>query len=122
MSRTKRKENSGETLVEIMVSAFLFLLLMAVMQGAVSFCSNAQRKSGQLRSSNAAICGEMRKGQDTPGDINGAECDFSFKAISADGQTGNDVFKVKVQPQKKEISDGAGKTVTFYLYAGGGSP
>lgn len=127
MRRAKRSGNSGETLVEIMVSAFLFLLLMAVMQGAVTFCTNAQHKSAQLRSSNAEICGEMRGSMDTPG-TRIRDLEFSFVATSADGQqTGNRVFKVKnVELLKKTITDKEGKEVTFYLYgskqAGGGSP
>lgn len=63
MKKLRAKGSSGETLVEIMVSGLLFLLLMAVMQGAISFCSSAQQKSGQLRKTNAEICNTLRRSE-----------------------------------------------------------
>ena len=51
MKRKKDVSRSGETLVEIMVSAVVFLILVGILQGAIVFCSNAQRRSEQLRRS-----------------------------------------------------------------------
>ena len=123
MKKLKNRKNSGETLVEIMVSAALFLMMMAVMQGAISFCTNAQQKSKELRTSNAEICNNMRKG---PGLADNGSASLEFSAVSADGQTvGNKVFTVKSVLKKAEVSAGStGKTAVFYLFAGegGGSP
>ncbi len=66
MKGRKNRLNAGETLAEAMVSALLFLLMMALIQGAVSFCSNAQKKSARLREQNALICTQLR-GHDRPG-------------------------------------------------------
>ena len=33
---------AGESLVEVTVSAVIFLIMMAVLQGSISFCTNAQ--------------------------------------------------------------------------------
>lgn len=122
MRRKKIHPQSGETLAEILVSALLFLMMMAVMQGAVAFCSNAQRRSEQLRGSNAQICRKLREDDGTAGTSNGTK-DYTFRATSADGtQDGNEVFTLKDVPlEKKEIADDGGRTVTFYLY-GGGAP
>lgn len=107
---------SGETLVEILVSAALFLLMMAVIQGAVSFCTNAQRKSRELRESNARICRNLWEAASQEGQDNGG-ASLQFRAVSADGtQTGSDVFRVEVDLEKKEIADGARKAV-FYFFA-----
>ena len=45
----KNRYNCGETLVEVMVSIVIFLLLIAVLQGSVSFCTKAQNKSRDIR-------------------------------------------------------------------------
>lgn len=121
MRRKKIHPQSGETLAEILVSALLFLMMMAVMQGAVAFCSNAQRRSEQIRGSNAQICRKLRE-DDSAGNSNGA-ADYTFRATSADGtQDGNVVFTLEDVPlAEKEIEDDDGRKVTFYLY-GGGAP
>ena len=62
MKKLKIHKNSGETLVEIMVSAMLFLMMMAIIQGAISFCTNAQHKSREIRESNGEICNKVRQG------------------------------------------------------------
>lgn len=123
MRRKKIHPHSGETLAEILVSALLFLMMMAIMQGAVAFCSNAQRRSGQIRSSNAQICRKLRE-DGSAGTAKGTK-DYTFRATSADGtQDGNVVFTLKDVPlAEKEIADDDGRTVTFCLYgAGGGTP
>lgn len=119
-------KKSGETLVEILVSGFLFLMMMAVLQGAVSFCSSAQQKSRQLRDSNARLCQNLRAADGIAGEANG-EKELSFRAVSPDGsQIGSHVFTVKAALEKKDISDGEGRKTTFFLFApketGGGSP
>lgn len=128
MNRKSRKK-SGETLVETIVSIFVFLLLMAGVQGAVSFCTNAQRRSVQIRERNAEICRGIRM---AAYESAGETAEFEFRASSASGsQTGSTVlFRVEADLGKKEAvyADEAGtqKTSTFYLFGsketGGGSP
>ena len=43
------RSRRGESMVEILVSAAVFMLLLGALNGAVGFASNAQRKSEQLR-------------------------------------------------------------------------
>ena len=125
MKNCRKNGKSGETLVEIMVSAFLFLILMAVMQGAISFCTNARHKSEQIRAANAEICQNLHSG--LTASANGSRS-FNFQAVSADGTVeGAQVFSVNVELKKKEASNGDGsKKVTFYLFdsalTGGGRP
>ncbi len=126
MKKLKIYKNSGETLVEIMVSAMLFLMMMAIIQGAISFCTNAQHKSREIRESNGEICNKVRQG--TAGlslEDNGGNKSLEFKAISADGQTtGSHVFTVKTDLTKTEVSDGSGarKAVFYFFEKGGASP
>lgn len=123
--RSRIRGRSGETLVEIMVSGVLFLTLMAVIQGAVSFCTNAQQRSRETRRANAAICNALRKTEDAPG-VSDGEASMVFEATSADGTVhGNQVFEVTVKLEKRTIT-AEGKTAVFYSFApgstGGGAP
>ena len=124
MKKLRAKGSSGETLVEIMVSGLLFLLLMAVMQGAISFCSSAQQKSGQLRKTNAEICNTLRRSENTPGTVNGS-AEMAFRAVAADGTVGNQVFTIPVELEERSVT-ADGKTAVFYSFApgstGGGGP
>ena len=127
MKNRRVRSNSGETMVEIMVSIVIFLMMMAVMQGAISFSSNAQAKSVQIRKSNAEICQAL----ETSPYWGGGKVTYSFKATSADGGAEGvaTLFNVEVEQGKKEVSDSEGKTTTFYMFgvpggegAGGGTP
>lgn len=134
MKKTALK--SGETLVEVLAAAAIFLLMMGIMQGAISFCTNTQHKSEAIRKINAGICESLRsKTFDTPSP--GTTAAYSFKAISADGQQESGVlFKVDVGLGTKtaDYTDetGTDKTITFYLFqsaapvlpngGGGGAP
>lgn len=119
MHRTK--SNSGESLVEVMVSAVIFLMMMAALQGSISFCTNAQHKSEQIRETNAEICRNLQSSLYAPGAGNKT---YSFKATTADGETpgpeGAALFSIAVELGTKEITyleeDGTPKTVTFYLF------
>ncbi len=119
--------NAGETMVEVMVSAVIFLLFVAVLQSAVSFSSLAQAKSRQVRENMAGICRNLQ-GTAAQGAGSGV---FAFSASSADESViGNQVFTVDALKQTKDVSyagaDGTGKSVRFYVYgttkgeAGGG--
>ncbi len=117
MKNRRVRSNSGETMVEIMVSIVIFLMMMAVMQGAISFSSNAQAKSVQIRKSNAEICQALETSPYSGGG----------KVKGAEGVA--TLFNVEVELGKKEVSDSEGKTTTFYMFgvpggegAGGGTP
>lgn len=118
MKRLKKCKDAGETLVEIMVSAVLFLLMMAVMQGAISFCTNAQRKSEQIRKSNADICREIRE---SGGSLTGSE-PYNYEFRSKSGSS--PVFNIDVNLEKRTVDSDDGKQAVFYLFSpkGGGSP
>lgn len=129
MKKLIKYGKSGETLVEVMVCAVLFLMMAAVMQGAISFSTNAQHKSEQIRENNAKICRSLRT-TETTGTGTKTKT-YTFKATSMDGSVeGEEVFTIEVPLGKKEAAyqDGQGnnQTVDFYLYgpvtvtAGGG--
>lgn len=135
MRRKFIEEKSGESLVEVMASAVIFLMMAAMLQGAISFCSSAQQKNQQLRRTNAQICEKLREElRKNPGSVTpaGSPADYQFNAISADGNhVGTEIlFEINVPLGRKEVSyqdeSGSDKTVTFYLFGpvstGGGGP
>ena len=119
--------SSGESLVEVMVSAVIFLMMMAVLQGAISFCTNAQHKSREIRERNAEICWNLQTASYIPGPDSK---NYIFKATTAEGETPGaeaaELFCVDVELGAKEVafreSDGTSKTVTFYLFGTSGAP
>ena len=119
MKKLKNHKDTGETLVEIMVSAVLFLMMMAVMQGAISFCTNAQHKSEQIRASNAKICQKIRESGGSPASSDSYMYTFRSKSGSST------VFNIGVNLEKQTV-ESDGKQAVFYLYTpqttGGGSP
>lgn len=116
MNRKKGRSASGETLVEVMVSAVIFLLMVALLSGAVSFCTNAQQKSALLRKRNAAVCAALRA--DAGAGSGSGDATLAFYAVSADGsQTGSLVFNLPVKLATKSIIDDEGETIEFRLLA-----
>lgn len=117
MKKLKKHKDAGETLVEIMVSAVLFLMMMAVMQGAISFCTNAQHKSEQIRASNAKICRIIRESGGST--VRSDPYTYAFRSKSGSST----VFNIGVNLEKQEV-ESDGKQAVFYLFTpkGGGSP
>ena len=106
------RSRRGETMVEVLVSMVLFLMLFAVMLGAVHFASNAQAQAETIRQSATALQRDLRS-QTTSG---GSAATYQFVAVSEDGsKTGNRVFQVPLREQTV-TARGGGKQVTFYLY------
>ena len=103
----------GETMVEILVSMVLFLMLFAVMLGAVRFASNAQVRAETIRRRATALQRELRRQTPTEGDSK----TYQFFAVTEDGGTMGDqvVFQVRLKEQTV-IAQGGGDEVTFYLY------
>ncbi len=117
----RMKSDSGESLVEVMVSAVIFLMMMAALQGSISFCTNAQHKSEQIRETNAEICRNLKS---SPYVFSAENKTYSFKATTADGETpgpeGAVLFNIAVELGSKEVTyqeaDGTLKTTTFYMF------
>ena len=79
--RKLKKQNlhSGESLPEVMVSGLLFLMMAAVLQGAVAFGNRAKTKSESIRKENAKICRMLRE---TPWTDSSETAAYTFVAIS----------------------------------------
>lgn len=120
MKNTKmRRADAGETIVEVTVSMLIFLMMVAMLQGAVSFCGKAQQKSRQIRYDAAEISRAMR--QTGWPETTGGTADFQFYAVGADGTRGDNVFSVPVDLKTKDVTyqsmDGTNKSIRFYVYA-----
>ena len=119
MHRIKKiKAKSGETLVEVMASMFIFLIMIGVLQGAISYSNSALTKNKEIRADNAAILQGL---QSTERTMTGSQKTISFYAADSDlTQIGNRVFSVNTTLDSKEITyqdaDGRQQNTTFYLY------
>jgi len=99
-------------MVEVLVSMVLFLMLFAVMLGAVRFASNAQVQAETIRQRATALQRDLRRQTPTGGDSK----TYQFVAVSEDGgTTGSRVFQVPLRKQTV-TARGGGDEVTFYLY------
>lgn len=106
------RSRRGETMVEVLVSMVLFLMLFAVMLGAVHFASNAQVRAETIRQRATALQRDLRRQTPTGGDSK----TYQFVAVSEDGgTTGSRVFQVPLREQTV-TARGGGDEVTFYLY------
>ena len=108
----KLRSRDGDTLVEVMASIFIFLLMMGILQGAVSYSSASLKKNQQIRRDNAQILEELSA---APMEKNTAaeSVTLPFYAASSDlSETGSTVmFRVPTGLYTKQAED-----VTFYLY------
>lgn len=115
----KTRANAGETLVEVMVSIFLFLLMMGILQGAVSYSHASLEKNKEIRANNAEIIQSLSS---TTGEqVEKSGKSIQFAAVTSDMKTkGNNVFVVKANLVSKTIrytdADGNTEQTTFYLY------
>lgn len=127
MKREILHSRSGETLTEVTAAMVIFLIVAAVLQGAVTFGVSAMKKSKEIRQRNTQICRDLQSAAYTD---SGSGAEFSFRAISADGsESGTAVlFRVNTGLGHRDVSytdeNGNEKTVTFYVYgeAGGEGP
>ena len=103
-------------MVEILVSAAVFMLLLGALNGAVGFASNAQRKAEQLREDAVVLQREVRAG--TPAGDDAAA--YDFRAATPDGtETDLNAFRVRVRKQTVTARTPSGKTVPFCRFAKG---
>ena len=117
----KSRANAGETLVEVVASIFIFLILMGILQGAITYSSNSLKKNKEIRSDNAKIMEALQNTEVTSVERNKS---IDFNATNSDMSIkGNHVFSVATDLNKKIVtytdSKGEEQTTTFYLY---GSP
>ena len=104
------RDRRGESMVEILVSAAVFMLLLGALNGAVGFASNAQRKAEQLREDAVVLQREVRAG--TPaGDDDAATPDGTETDLNA--------FRVRVKKQTVTARTPSGKAVPFCRFAKG---
>lgn len=121
MKELHKRSKSGETLVEILVGIFIFLIILAGLQMAISYCTNAQQKSRKIRENNTEICRSLRNGSYQSGSESQT---YEFKATVSrpDGEvTGSTtLFEVKVNLGTMEgeytEDDGNKQSVLFYLF------
>ncbi len=79
------RSRSGDTLVEVMASIFIFLLMMGILQGAVSYSSASMRKNQEIRQENAEILKKLSMAQAAPRDDGKNQpVDLAFRAVNAD--------------------------------------
>lgn len=114
----KTRANAGETLVEVVASIFIFLILIGILQGAISYSSNALSENKKIRKENAKVI-EALQSAGTTSVKNGEN--IAFRATNANMTVlGSQVFTTKTDLAKKVVnyqgSDGSGKQITFYLY------
>lgn len=128
-------ETAGETLVEVLVSIFLFLLMVGILQGAISYSNAALKKNKEIRKENAQILENLRAASEDASSSTTEEKTLNFSAVSSDFTTlGNQVFKMPVKLKKISVkytdANGIEETTQFCLYqkvslpdtAGGESP
>ena len=112
----------GETLVEVVASIFIFLILMGILQGAITYSSNSLKKNEKKFEVTMQKIMEALQNTEVTSvehnksiDFNATNSDMSIK--------GNHVFSVATDLNKKIVtytdSKGEEQTITFYLY---GSP
>lgn len=118
MAIKKTRSNAGETLVEVMASMFLFLIMMGILEGAISYSNASLVKNKEIRANNTAVLENLTQ---TP--VEDVEIkDISFKAVNSDLTVlGKQVFTVRTKLQKKVVeykdTDLRDQTVTFNLYS-----
>lgn len=144
MMRTKKnfryrnvwKEKSGETLVEVVVSIFLFLMMIGIMQGAVSYSRAALEENKKIRQENAQIIENLQTVSQDSAKYQQTSKDLPFSAVNADftqmGTTSKFTIPVQLKTVTVEYEDKNGNKATTQvcLYGtndlstgtGGGTP
>ncbi len=113
----KIRKKSGETLVEVIASMFIFLILFGILQGAISYSHASMEKNKQIRAENAEIIQNLAS-TDT---VTGTDKTLQFVATTSDmDQIGNPVFSITANLASKEVhykdTKGTDQIITFYLY------
>lgn len=115
----KTRANAGETLVEVVASIFIFLILMGILQGAISYSSNALKENKKIRKDNAKVIETLQSADVTS--VKEGE-NITFVAANTNMTVlGSQVFSTSTDLMKKVVdyqgSNGKEKQITFYLYS-----
>lgn len=119
MSKCKKtKANAGETLVEVLASMFLFMIMIGILQGAISYCNASLTKNKELRANNAVILQALQSQENVQ---EGANRKITFQATNSEfSALGSMVFSVDTRLDKKIISyqdeENQEQRITFCLY------
>ena len=122
----KIKPKAGETLVEVVASIFIFLIMIGILQGAISYSSASMKKNKEIRKENAEILQNLQTAETTVGNSQSLQ----FVAVNSGMTTkGNPVFRIEVSLCSKLVNyqdtEGYAQSTTFYLYGapqGGDTP
>ena len=120
------KPKSGETLVEVVASIFIFLMMIGILQGAISYSSASMKKNKEIRRENAEILQNLSSATT----MSGESQNLQFVAVNSTMTTkGNPVFQIQVNLCSKLVdyrdAEGNAQSTTFYLYGaaqGGDTP
>ena len=98
------------------IMAGIFLILMGIMQGAISYSTASLEKNKEIRANTASVLNQLT--QTAVSDQK--EQNISFYAVGSDGRIGNKVFDVQTKLGKKKVvytdTKGQQQETTFYLY------
>ena len=87
----KTRANAGETLVEVMASVFIFLIMMGIMEAAISYSNASLAKNKEIRANNAAVLEQLATASVEDGNTK----DITFRAANSDiSQLGKQLFTV----------------------------
>ncbi len=112
------RSRRGESMVEILVSMVLFLLVMAVLSGAIRFAAGAQRKAEAIRQNAETVQQNLRSGGYTAASEGTQE--FAFNAVSKDeSQVGAEVFTVTVKCEALTVEGEDGQSATIRVFRPG---
>lgn len=118
MQKKKTKANAGETMTEVLVSMVIFLLMMGILQGAISYSSASLRKNKEIRANTSAILQGLQSQKIVQ---EGPKKPVTF--VATDGNftsLGYDVFSVNTRFDTKIVtytdSRGQEQTVSFCVY------
>ena len=117
----KTKFNAGESIVEVMASVFVFLIMIGILQGAISYATASMNKNKQIRADNVKIIEALKKTSITSKE----DHDFRFVATYKEmNVVGNQVFTIHASLAQKTFTytdtKNQSQTMTFYVYEIGG--
>lgn len=112
------RPRGGETIVEVAVSTVVFLLLMAVLQSAVTFSTAALDKNKRQREDHAKMMEALQNASPEASSITNK---YTFYAYDAAEQVkGSQVFDVTVSLSEKKAvftdTQGLARTTTFCVF------
>lgn len=113
----KTRANNGETLVEVTASIFIFLIMLGIIQGAISYSQASLAKNKEIRSENEKIIEGLQSAATQEEMVK----NMQFVATNSDLTVkGNLVFTINTSLVSKTViytdSKGETKSTSFYMY------